>query len=64
MSEESKKTVQEISEQFKKLKTFSDDAIKKIGSGDKELARKITTVKEGADTVIKYIEQRTEPKGE
>lgn len=64
MSEETKKTVQEISEQFKKLKTFSDDAIKKIGAGDKELVRKISTVKEGADTVIKHIEQRTEPKAQ
>lgn len=60
MSEESKKTVQEISEKFKQLQTFSDDVVKKIGNGDKELVRKITTVKEGAAEVVKHIEQRTE----
>jgi len=62
MSEESKKTVEEISEKFKELKTFSDDAIKKIEAGDKELSRKITIVKEGASEVVKHIEQRTEPR--
>lgn len=64
MSEETKKLVQEISEQFKKVKIFSDDVVKHIGAGDKELIRKITIVKESADTVIKHIEQRTEPKGQ
>jgi uncharacterized protein YaaN involved in tellurite resistance len=63
MSEETKKTVQEVVEKSKQFKTFLDDVVKKVAGGDKELVKKIMVVKEGAQKVIEHIEQRTEPKG-
>jgi uncharacterized protein YoxC len=59
MSEQSKQTVQEIQENFKRLTREADDASKKANTlGDKDLSTKIQKVKEGASEVVKHIEKR------
>lgn len=59
MSDQSKKTVQEIQETFKRLTQQADDASKRANTlGDKDLSTKIQKVKEGSSEVVKHIEKR------
>lgn len=60
MSEETKKTVQDIERFFKTIEKASED-IGKGGAatiGDKELSTKIQKVKESASEVVKHIEKK------
>lgn len=55
-----KKEVSEITETFKKIQQQADDAGKKAAGFDKELSTKIYRTKEGAEQVIKHIQERQE----
>lgn len=59
MSQESKQTVKEINETFKRLSREADDASKRANTlGDKDLSTKIQKVKEGSSEVVKHIEKK------
>jgi hypothetical protein len=58
MSEETKKSVQEAKEFFKKVQEGADKFQKTIP--DKGLGEKLKRVKEGATEVVKHIEERTD----
>ncbi len=56
MSEETKKTVKEAGEFFKKVQ---QDAEKFKSVPDKQLGEKIKKVQEGAGEVVKHIQEKT-----
>lgn len=60
MSGESKKTVQEISETFKRIVREAGDAAKKASSLDADLSKKIHRVREEGQEVVKHISERSE----
>lgn len=62
MSEQSKKTVQEVKEAFKKLGDQADAFHKKAAPLDGELASKIKRVQESSQEVVKHIEKRSDTK--
>jgi hypothetical protein len=57
---DSKKVVKEIQETFRRITREADDASRKAGGLDKDLATKIQRVKEGSSEVVKHITERTE----
>ena len=59
MSEETKKTIEEAGEFFKKVK---EGAEKYQGIPDKQLTEKIKKVGDGAGEVVKHIEERIDHK--
>ena len=60
MSAETKKTVKEVKETFKRIQKEAGDAAKKVGGFDGDLARKIHKISEGSGEVVKHIEERSE----
>lgn len=60
MSAETKKTVQDINEKYKKIIREAGDDAARIGKADGDLAKKIVRVKENANEVVKHIEERIE----
>ena len=59
MSEQTKKTVQEIKESFKRIVEQADGAGKKAAGLDRDLANKIRKVQETSVEVVKHIEERS-----
>lgn len=60
MSEQSKKSIGEIKETFRRLSQDADGAGQKAAPlGDRELSTKIQKVREGAAEIVKHIEKRT-----
>jgi hypothetical protein len=57
MSEETKKTIQEAGEFFKKVQ---EGAEKYKGVPDKQLTEKIKKVGEGAGEIVKHITEKTD----
>lgn len=53
-----KQTVKEIQETFKRIVREADDAGRKAGGIDADLAGKVKRVKEGSGEVVKHIEER------
>jgi hypothetical protein len=60
MGAETKKTMGEVCETFKKIVKEADDAGRKAASLDKELAGKIHQVKQVGEQIVKHISERVE----
>lgn len=59
MSADTKKTIQDTKELFKRIVREADEAGKRVGGLDGDLAKKIHRVKEGGGEVVKHIEERS-----
>lgn len=60
MSEQSKQTVKEIEQTFRRLNQEVDDVSRRADKlGDKQLSTKIQKVKENSFEVVKHIIERT-----
>lgn len=58
MSEESKKTVEQVKKLFETVKEAGGELQKQTEKFDKDLSTKIQKVQEGANEIVKHIEKK------